>query len=100
MFKRRASVKLFERPPGFDERLLREVFEAMRVALVTMQDREYARLMPPDNLGKFIRRAAANPVEKLGFIAHRWFDMAELTAGVEALFQHGSCLAFTRPAVR
>jgi hypothetical protein len=99
VLERRAAVELFQRPPRLDKRFLRQIFEPLRVAFVTVQHREYARLMLADDLGEFVRRPAPDPFQQLSFIAHRVRYMAEPCPQVEIKFTTGLFAQFGINAV-
>lgn len=70
MLERRAPVELLQRTPRLHKSFLREVFDALRIAFVTVQNGEHARLMPPDNFGEVIRRTAADSFQQFGVVSH------------------------------
>ena len=72
MLKRRTAVELVERAPDLDESFLREVFQFLRVAFVTVQNSEHPRPMALDEFGEIVQRAVADAGQQFGIIIHRW----------------------------
>src|SRR5581483_2056442 len=80
MLERRPPVELVQEPPRLDERLLRQILETLRVALVPVQDGEHPRLMAPDDLAEIVHGAIAYPLKQFSIVCHHGWRRADVSA--------------------
>jgi hypothetical protein len=67
----RAPIETVQRPPGFKESFLGEIFEVVMVALISIQYGENVRLMALDEFGEIVQDTASDSGQELGVIVHR-----------------------------
>ena len=90
MLKRRAAVKLIQRTPGLEERVLREVLEPVMIPLVAIENGKDMGLMAADKFGKLFLRAVSDSLQQFGIVAHWAFGLRTTLQLVGAVFRKAS----------
>ena len=84
VLKRRATIKLIQRPPRLQKCFLREILNPLPIALKAMQNAKDPRLMPLHESGKLVGRAGTDTLQQFGIVAHESTDrrFAEVGDGI------------------